>query len=88
VARQVAFATELPKYGGIGTHGIQGPGLSVSDEPMLPADGSYLFQGGRVYNLDGSAYIRQGGGFSGAHSDIRGPEVAHAVWSAVQAARP
>ncbi len=84
---QVAFAPgQLPKYGSIGTFGIQGVGPVITDGPMLAADAEYdLAGGGRVYNFDGSAFIRQGGGFSGAHSDIRRPEVAHLVWSAAMA---
>jgi DNA/RNA endonuclease G (NUC1) len=81
---QVAFAPgQLPKYGSIGTFGIQGGGPIMTDGAMLAADAEYeLAGGGRVYNFDGSAFIREGGGFSGAHSDIRRPEVAHLVWSA------
>ncbi len=84
VARQVSFALDqLPKYGGVGAFGIQGPGLSIADNSMLAADGAYDFQGGRVYNLEASAYIRQSlGWFVGAHNDICHPEVAHAIWSA------
>ena len=37
---------------------------------------------GKVYNLESSQYIRHGDGASGAHSDITGPEVAHAIWEA------
>jgi DNA/RNA endonuclease G (NUC1)/V8-like Glu-specific endopeptidase len=83
VARQVSFALDqLPKYGGIGSFGIQGPGLAIADDFMLAADLAYDFVGGRVYNLESSAYIRQNlGWFSGAHSDLCHPEVAHAVWS-------
>jgi hypothetical protein len=35
-----------------------------------------------VYNLDANSVIKNGGGFSGAHSDIAHPEVAHAMWQA------
>jgi hypothetical protein len=51
---------------------------------MLSADTDYGFQPGNVYNLNGDAYIRNGEGFSGAHSDITGPEVAHLVWEAAR----
>jgi hypothetical protein len=37
-----------------------------------------------IYNLDGTAYIRNGTGASGAHNDIANPEVAHAVWEAAR----
>jgi DNA/RNA endonuclease G (NUC1)/V8-like Glu-specific endopeptidase len=84
VARQVSFALgQLPKYGGIGAFGVQGPGLAITDDAMRPADAACGFEGGRVYNLEASAYIRTSlSWFSGAHSDICHPEVAHAIWSA------
>ena len=58
VARQVAFAPgELPKYGALGTFGVRGPGAEIVDMDMLPADGSYHFAAGKVYNLNSSQYI-------------------------------
>ena len=84
VAGQVVFAEPaLPKYGAIGTFGIQGSNLPIADLTMLPADATYSLAGGRIYNVEGSSVINTGGGFSGAHSDIRKPEVAHLVWSAI-----
>ena len=53
-----------------------------TDMSMLPASGSYGFEPRKVYNLESSQYICKGGGASGAHSDIAGPEVAHAIWEA------
>lgn len=86
VAGQLEFAPEtLPKYGAIGAFGIRGPGLRLVDLKMLPANRDYGFDAGHVYNVEGSAYINQGGGLSGAHSDIRKPEVAHLVWQAIRA---
>jgi hypothetical protein len=86
VARQVSFAPgELPRYGAVGTFGIRGPGLDIVDLEMLPADGTYPFAPGKVHNLESSRYIREGGGLSGAHSDIAHAEVAHAVWEAAGA---
>jgi DNA/RNA endonuclease G (NUC1)/V8-like Glu-specific endopeptidase len=89
VARQVSFASEeFPKYGGIGSFGIQGLGLTVAAQPMQPVSGTYSFQPGSVYNLESSAYIRKSLSlFAGAHSDICHPEVAHAIWSAWTAGR-
>jgi pimeloyl-ACP methyl ester carboxylesterase len=82
-ARQVAFAPgEWPKYGAVGTHGLRNPGPEVVALEMLSADAVYGFEPGRVYNLESSRYICEGGGASGAHSDIAKPEVAHAVWAA------
>ena len=84
-AGQVTYALdEFPKYGGVGSHGVQGPGLTVTDATMQAPDGAYDFQSGGVYNLEASAYIHKSlYAFSGAHSDIAHPEVAHAVWQAM-----
>jgi hypothetical protein len=88
LARQVAFApAQYPMYGGVGTFGLRGPGLdNAFDGPLLETEGVYDFQPGRVYNLECSSVIREGGGASGAHCDIAHPEVAHAAWSAALAA--
>jgi hypothetical protein len=76
----------LPKFGAIGAFGLQGvPGSGATDLPMLPADGEYDFAPGHVYNLEASTYIAKKEGASGAHSDIAGPEVAHAIWAAALA---
>jgi hypothetical protein len=86
VAGQVAYTTdlgELPKYGGVGTFGLQGPSVPVESMNMLPADGTYAFQPGKIYNINAEKYIKTGDVFSGAHSDIAHPEVAHAIWEAV-----
>jgi hypothetical protein len=84
VANQVDYAPgSLPRYGGVGVFGIQGPGVPAEDREMLAPDGDYGFRPGRVYNLDAGGYINQGGGASGAHSDIAKPAVAHAFWQAV-----
>lgn len=81
---QVSFeGSEFPRYGGLGAYGVRGPGLSLIDESMLPVDQRYDFQRGKIYNLASDSYIKQGGGISGAHSDICHPEVAHAMWSGV-----
>jgi hypothetical protein len=88
VARQVAFALahgSFPKYGGIGSFGIQGSDLNVSEVSMLPLDGRYTLATGRIFNVDSSQYVNAGTGWGGAHSDIRKPEVAHLVWEAMLA---
>jgi pimeloyl-ACP methyl ester carboxylesterase len=72
---------ELPLHGAIGRFGICGLTGAVFQN-MLPASGRYSFQAGKVYNLESSGFIKKGGGVSGAHSDIDGPEVAHALWQA------
>src|SRR5260370_391889 len=84
VSTEISFAgEELPKYGAIGAFGLQGlPGEVKTDGAMLPAIGEYEFERGRVYNLEASQFISRGTGSSGAHNDIDGPEVAHAIWQA------
>jgi hypothetical protein len=84
VAFQTAFGLELPKYGGLGAFGIQGPGLTTHDLAIADAAHDYGFTGGHIYNLEATDVIRDGGGASGAHSDIARPEVAHAMWEAVK----
>jgi hypothetical protein len=72
---------DLPLYGAIGRFGIRGlPGATFTS--MLDANGSYGFEAGKLYNLEASKFIAKGGGVSGAHSDIDGPQVAHALWQA------
>jgi hypothetical protein len=85
-ARQIEFAPdELPRYGGVGTFGLRGPGLDLVDGDMQSMDQPYDFQAGRIYNLESSNIIRNGGGASGAHSDIAHPEVGHVIWAAALA---
>ncbi len=85
---QVDFVAKLPKYGAVGAFGIQGQDLGPETVAMGPETTNYPFQPGRTYNLEASRYICRGGGFSGAHSDICRPEVAHAVWSAIMGVMP
>ncbi|WP_435611154.1 hypothetical protein [Streptomyces sp. C10-9-1] len=73
----------LPTYGGIGTFGVRGPGIGLTDGPLGPIGTVYDFQPHGVYNLDANGVIKSGGGLSGAHSDICHPPVAHAIWQAV-----
>jgi hypothetical protein len=88
-AQQVHFAPgELPKYGAIGTFGVRGPGAEIVDLKMLPADSAYTFEHGKVYNLESSHIIRNGGPPSGAHSDLAHSEVSHAVWQGAMAGLP
>jgi hypothetical protein len=56
------------------------------DCPVEDADGQYGMQPGQVYNVEASSVICEGGGFSGAHSDIVHPQIAHVFWSAAVAA--
>jgi hypothetical protein len=78
----------FPKFGAIGAFGLQGiVGAGALDQPMQPLDGDYAFSPGGIYNLEASTYIAKMDGASGAHSDIAGPEVAHAIWSAALASQ-
>jgi len=81
LVREADFANELPKYGAIGAFGIQGHTGAIARD-MLAADGEYGFTPGTITNLESSKFIAKGGGASGAHSDIDGPQVAHAMWQA------
>lgn len=79
----VSFVPGLPKYGAIGSYGLQGVAdADRTDTAMLASDGVYNLAKGRVYNLEASQFIAKKEGASGAHSDIAGPEVAHAIWEA------
>ena len=80
---QVDFAP-LPEYGAVGAYGIQGID-SVASEQMLPETGTYTFKAGTIHNLEASQFIAKMDGASGAHSDIDGPQVAHAIWQAARA---
>jgi hypothetical protein len=70
----------LVKWGAIGAFGIQG--YPCVDRAMLPETGDYQFEPGKIYNLEASQFIKKMDGISGAHSDIDGPQVAHAIWQA------
>jgi pimeloyl-ACP methyl ester carboxylesterase len=84
VARQVSFAPgEFPTYGALGAFGIRGPGCDAIDCQMAAVTASNGFERGKIYNVESSAYITGGSGFSGAHNEIDKPEVAHAFWEAV-----
>jgi len=89
-ARQTDFAgAALPKYGAIGTFGLQGAGVGAERREIASDLGhDYGFVPGHVYNVKCDSVIRAGGGLSGAHSDIAHPEVGHLFWGAVLAAPP
>ena len=83
----VLDAEQYPAYAGLGAYGIRGV-KQAEDRPMLSAASRYGFEPGGVYNLEASNIIKNGGGASGAHSDIAHPEVAHAFWEAVLTRAP
>ena len=78
---QVDFAVELPKFGGIGAFGIQGMD-GIIDKKMKNTTEEYNFAPGSITNLESTQFIKKMDGASGAHSDIDGPQVAHAIWQA------
>lgn len=78
---QVDFAEQVGKYSAVGSFGIQGTQPSVAAK-LLPETEDYNFQPGTIYNLESSSFIRKMNGAQGAHSDIDGPQVAHAIWQA------
>jgi hypothetical protein len=73
----------LPVYGAVGAYGIQGVANLVPGT-MLSETATYGFTAGKIYNLDSSRFIAKMEGASGAHSDIDGPQVAHAIWEAAR----
>src|SRR5262249_23695581 len=82
-ARQIDFAPgEFPQYGAVGSFGLRGLEAGGGDREMLAAGGGDGVPAGAIYNLGRGRVIPDGGGASGAHSDIAHPEVAHAVWEA------
>lgn len=84
ITGDVAFdPEEFPKFGGVGTFGLRGLAeAETTDESMLPSDKDYAFRAGVIHNLKSDEFICSKDGAGGAHSDIAGPEVAHAIWQA------
>ncbi len=82
VAGQVAMAQDLPKYGAVGTWGLQGTGVEAVPLALTATDQTLPFAAGKIYNLECSGIIRNGGGMAGAHNDIAHPELGHAFWTA------
>jgi hypothetical protein len=89
IGRQVAMdaGQDFPKYAGIGAFGLRGPEVDAVDQELLPVDGTYRFEPGKIYNLESSGFINEGEGASGAHSDIAKPAVWHAIWEAARQSR-
>jgi hypothetical protein len=88
VAYDLSSTADLPIYGALGAFGAQGDGVNAQARTLTLGDVSsdHGLAPGQVYNVNGDAVIRTGGGRSGAHSDIAHPEVGHLFWSAVLAA--
>jgi pimeloyl-ACP methyl ester carboxylesterase len=67
------------RFGGLGRNGAQHT-PEASARSLLAVQDKYEFEGGKVYNLQADRFI-------GHHGDIVNPEVAHAIVSAITAAR-
>jgi hypothetical protein len=75
---------EPDRWGGMGSDGFQGVSPAGGFD-LRPAGKAYLLEAGSFYRVNGSAVIADTSQspFSGAHSDIRHPQIA---WLAVAAA--
>ena len=69
--------TPPPKFGGVGTWGIQGISAAESLKMQNEQEG-YSFKPRGIYNIDGSLFIP-------SHSGIDGPQVAHLLWQVARA---
>lgn len=67
------------RFGGLGRNGARHTPEAAA-RSLLAVQDKYDFEGGKIYNL-------QADGFIGHHGDIVHPEVAHAIVSAIAAAR-
>jgi hypothetical protein len=79
-----AYGDKNDKFGGIGRNGAQKmkPGEVKEDvNKLLPVNGSYSWQPGKIHNLEGSDYIRDPKGID-AHGFVKGKEIAWAIGSA------
>jgi len=92
IVGDVKEAVRLPKYGGIGSFGIEDADNLAHPQKdsdhlkhleMKSMTDPYAFEESVVYNLDARKVIKNGNGIAGAHSDIAHPEVAHALWASV-----
>jgi hypothetical protein len=79
--RTAALGDQNDQYGGIGRNGalFMEPGESV-EGTLLPCSAAYHFSPGRIHNLESSDFIH-------SHGDVTGPEVAHALRSAITSFR-
>jgi hypothetical protein len=75
-AAEVPYALAELLAGSIGRHGAQRTVEAVTAE--LLAGGRYGRRPGVPHNLRADRFVA-------GHSDVRGPEIAHALWSAIAA---
>lgn len=64
-------------YGGMGRNGAQRTAEAVMAE-LVPVSGTYHWRPGVPHNLRADRFVR-------AHNDVTGPQIAHALWSAIAA---
>lgn len=80
--KQVAsgIGDENDPYGGIGRNGaLKTPEVDVSHAQLLDVSQNYAqFTVGRICNLEASQFVK-------GHGDVHGPQVAHAILSAIEA---
>ena len=74
---EFSFGNSLPKFGGVGTWGIQGIAAAESLKMQNERE-AYSFKPRGIYNIDGSLFIP-------SHSGIDGPQVAHLLWQVARA---
>jgi hypothetical protein len=83
MAGEFLLGDDLPKYGGIGTFGIQGVKGAVELPPLaLGTKPPGQFRRSTVYNIDASAVISKLDGASGAHADLGHSELVWLGWHA------
>ena len=88
LAGQYLLGDDLPKYGGIGSFGIQGVG--AVELPALAAGSTSsetAFAAGARYNIDASTVIHTLDGPAGAHADLAHRELTWLGWRAALAGR-
>lgn len=81
----VRYDTGVPPldFAAVGAFGIRGNGILLKDIRMKDANTAYNLEEGIVYNVDGTKYITGGNCWTGSHSNIAVPEVAHLLANAV-----
>lgn len=80
----ISFGLDYPVHGGLGMFGARGTGIAIQDLQLLPLQASYAFKPNTFFNLHVSEYVKAGSFLTGgAHADIAHPELAHALWSAI-----
>lgn len=83
IAGQVLLG-DLPRYGGLGSFGIQGV-KDANNAEIGDENTDYRLKPGGIYNIDASSVISRISGPGGAHSDITHPAMAALAWQAALA---